>query len=104
MVGDNVAHCFQGMATVLSQNIGIGSAYLFSHGTMVVALSLTFLNLLKSCDLVLFSWRKMEKPKKKGCFSQSLTSYLHNGGTLEHNFNRFWKLQSRAKIFFLIYF
>ena len=36
----------------------------FSHGTIVVALSLTFLNLLKSCDLVLFSWRKMQKTKK----------------------------------------
>ena len=31
---------------------------------IVVALSLTFLNLLKSCDLVLFSWRKMQKTKK----------------------------------------
>ena len=72
----------------------------FSHGTIVVAPSLTFLNQLKSCDLVLFSWRKMQKKTKKTrCFSKSFTSYLHNGSTLEHNLNRFWKLQFRATTF-----
>ena len=71
-----------------------------SHGTILVALSLTFLNLLKSCDLVLFSWRKMPK-KKIWHFSKSFTSYLHKGSTLEHDLNRFWKLQFSATTFVL---
>ena len=33
------------------------------------------------------------------CFSKSFTSYLHNQSTLEHNLNRFWKLQFRATTF-----
>ena len=72
----------------------------FSHDTIVVALSLTFLTLLKSCDLVLFPWRKTQKAKKKTqCFSKSFTSYHHKGSTLEHNLNRFWKVQFRATTF-----
>jgi len=35
------------------------------------------------------------------CFWKSFTSYLHNGSTLEHNFNWFWKLQSRVTTFIL---
>ena len=30
---------------------------------------------------------------------QALTSYLHNGSTLEHDLNRLWKLQFRATTF-----
>ena len=37
----------------------------FSHDTTIVAPSFTFLNVVKSCDLVLFSWRKMPKKKKE---------------------------------------
>ena len=37
----------------------------FSHDTIVVAPFLSFLNMLKSCCLVFFSWRKMQKTKKK---------------------------------------
>ena len=55
---------------------------------------------MKSCCLVLFSWRKMQKTKKEmWCFSKSFTSYLHNGSTSEHNSNRFGKLQHRATTF-----
>ena len=36
----------------------------FSHGTIVVAPVLSFLNMLKSCCLVFFPWRKMQKTKK----------------------------------------
>ena len=36
----------------------------FSHDTIVVAPSLSFLNVLKSCYLVLFSLRKTQKTKK----------------------------------------
>ena len=46
------------------------------------------------------SWRKMQKNKKKMWrFSKSFTSYLHKGSTLEHDVNRFWKLQFRATTF-----
>jgi hypothetical protein len=37
----------------------------FSHDTKVVAPSLIFLNVLKSCYFVLFSLRKTQKKKKK---------------------------------------
>ena len=33
----------------------------FSHDMIIVALSFSFLTVLKSCCLVLFSWRKMQK-------------------------------------------
>ena len=36
----------------------------FSHDTIIVATSITFLNGLKSSCLVLFWWRKMQKVKK----------------------------------------
>ena len=74
-----------------------------SHDTRVVAPFLSFLNVLKSCCLVFFSWRKMQKTKKKQCFWKSFTSYLHNHSTLEHNLNRFWKLQCRATTFLFLY-
>ena len=32
-------------------------------------------------------------------FLKYFTSYLHNRSTLEHDFNRFWKLQFRATTF-----
>ena len=69
----------------------------FSHDTRIVALSFSFLNVLKLCCLVLFSWRKLQKRKKKTQhFSKSFSSYLHNRSTSEHNSNRFRKLQQRT--------
>ena len=77
----------------------------FSHDTIVVAPVLSFLNMLKSCCLVFFSWRKMQKTKKKTQrFWKSFTSYLYNHSTLEHNWNRFWKLQCRATTFVFVPF
>ena len=77
----------------------------FSHDMIVVAPVLSFLNMLKSCCLVFFSSRKMQKNKKKTRrFSKSFTSYLHNHSTLEHNLNRFWKLQCRATTFVFVPF
>ena len=46
-----------------------------------------------------FHWEKCKKPKKTRHFWKSFTSYLCNGSTLEHNSNRFKKLQSRATTF-----
>ena len=44
-----------------------------SHDMLIVASSLSFLNVLKSCCLVLFSLRKMQKTKKKrGAFENLL--------------------------------
>ena len=40
----------------------------FSHDTIIVAPSFSFLNMLKSCDLVLFSLRKMQKKKNAALF------------------------------------
>ena len=72
----------------------------FSHDTILVAPSFGFLNVVKSSYLVLFSWRKMQKTKKKTRrFSKSFTSYLHNRSTSKHNSTRFEKLQCRATIF-----
>ena len=36
----------------------------FTHNATIVVPSFSFLNVLKSCDLVLFSFRKMQKRKK----------------------------------------
>ena len=71
----------------------------FSHNTIIIALSFSFLNVVKSCCLVLFSWRKTQKTKQTRRFSISFTSYLHNRSTSEHNSNRFGKLQHRATTF-----
>ena len=80
----------------------------FSHDTLVVAPFLSFLNTLKSYCLVFCSWRKMQKKKKKKKkmrrFSKYFTSYLHNRSTLEHNLNRFRKLQCRATTFVFVPF
>ena len=81
-----------------------------SHDTIVVAPFLSFLNMSKSCCLVFCSWRKMQnktktKQKQKSqWWEKSLTSYLHNGSTLEHNLDRFWKLQCRATTFAFVPF
>ena len=40
--------------------------------------------------------KNAKKQKKTRRFSKSFTSYLHNHSILEHNLNRFWKLQCRA--------
>ena len=63
---------------------------------MIVALSLTFLTLLKSSYLVLFSWGKCKKVEKSHLWETLFTWYLHNGSTLQHNSNRSRKLQCRA--------
>ena len=77
----------------------------FSHNTIIVALSFSFLNVVKSCYLVLFLWRKMQKKRKKmRHFSKSFTSYLHNESNSEHNSTRFGKLQCRATTFVLTIF
>ena len=41
----------------------------------------------------------MNSKKKMQHFSKYFTSYLHNGSTLQHNLDRFWKLQFRATTF-----
>jgi hypothetical protein len=43
-----------------------------------------------------FHGEKHKKHKKRQCSEKSFTSYLRNRNTLEHNSNRFWKLQSRS--------
>ena len=54
---------------------------------------------------VLFMEKNAKKNKKKTRpFSKSFTSYLHNHSTLEHNSNRFWKLQCRATTFAFVPF
>ena len=52
----------------------------FSHDTTIVAPSFTFLNVVKSCDLVLFSWRKMQKRKKKRGAFQNLLPHISTTG------------------------
>jgi hypothetical protein len=56
----------------------------FSHDTIVVALSLSFLNVVKSCYLVLFSWRKMQKTKKKRGTFENLLPHISTTGALQN--------------------
>ena len=62
-----------------------------------------FSYLSKSVEIMWFGFVFMEKnaknKKKTQHFSKSFTSYLHKGSTLEHDLNRFWKLQFRATTF-----
>ena len=51
-----------------------------------------------------FHGEKCKKQKKTRHFSKSFPSYLHNWSTLEHNLNRFWKLQFRATTFIVVLF
>ena len=63
----------------LNSLLGYAPSFLgeFSHDTIVVALSLSFLNVLKSCCLVLFSWRKLQKTQKKTqCSEKSFMSLI----------------------------
>ena len=53
---------------------------------------------------MLFSWGKMQKGWKSHLWETFFTSYLHNGSTLEHNSNRFRKLQCRATTLILAIF
>ena len=46
-----------------------------------------------------FIEKNAKNKKKTRCFSKSFALYLHNGSTLEHDSNRFWKLQCRATTF-----
>ena len=64
-----------------------------------MALSLSFLNVLRLCCLMFFfHWEKCKRQKAQH-WGKSLRSYLHNGSTLEHNTNWFQKLQWRATTF-----
>ena len=66
---------------------------------MIVALSPTFLTVLKS--LCYFHGGKCKKVEKSHLWETFFTSYLHNGSNLKHNTNRFRNLQCRATISFL---
>ena len=81
---------------VLISHLGYGPSFFghFSHDVIIVAPSLRFINVLKSSSLVLFSWRKTQKGRKK----------LANGRTPEHNLNRSRELQCRATTFVLLLF
>ena len=52
----------------------------FSHDTIVVAPSLSFPNVVKSSHLVLFSWRKLQKNKKKCSAFQNLLPHISTMG------------------------
>ena len=52
----------------------------FSHDTTIVAPSFTFLNVVKSCDLVLFSWRNMQKKTKKRSTFRNLLPHISTTG------------------------
>ena len=51
-----------------------------SHDTIIIAHSFSFLNVVKSCYLVLFSWRKMQKKKKKHGAFQNLLHHISTMG------------------------
>jgi hypothetical protein len=65
--------------------LGHAPAFLgkISHDTIVVALSLSFLNVVKSCYLVLFSWRKMQKKKNCSAF-ENLLPHISTTGALQN--------------------
>ena len=48
---------------------------------------------------VIFMEKNAKNKKKMWHSEKSLSSYLHNGSTLGHNSNRFWKLQCKASTF-----
>jgi hypothetical protein len=48
----------------------------FSHNRIIVAPSLSFLNVLKSCYLVFFSWRKTQDNKKKQDAFENLLPHI----------------------------
>jgi hypothetical protein len=54
----------------------------FSHDTKVVAPSLSFVNVLKACYLVLFPLRKMQKKKKKQDTFENLLPHISTTGAL----------------------
>jgi hypothetical protein len=54
----------------------------FSHDTKVVAPSLSFVNVLKACYLVLFPLRKMPKKKKKRDTFENLLPHISTTGAL----------------------
>ena len=62
-----------------------------------------FSSLYKCVEIMWFAVIFMEKnaknKKKTRRSEKSLSSYLHNGSTLGHNSNRFWKLQCKASTF-----
>ena len=69
----------------------------FSHNIIILAVSLSFLNMLKLSCLMLFPLRKMRKTKTQH-WQKSLMTYLHNGSTLEHNSNWFGKIMNASTI------
>jgi hypothetical protein len=64
--------------------LGYAPAFLgdFSHDTKVVALSLSFLNVLKSYYFVLFSLRKMQNKIKKQVAFENLLPHISTTGAL----------------------
>ena len=54
----------------------------FFHDTVIVAPSFGFLNVLKLFYLVLFSWRKMQKTKKKPGGEKTLLANIFTMGAL----------------------
>jgi hypothetical protein len=66
--------------------LGHAPAFLgkFSHDTIVVALSLSFLNVVKSCYLVLLSWRKLRKKKKKHSTFENILPHISTMGALQN--------------------
>jgi len=70
------------------------------YDMIIVAPSLSSLNMLKSCCLVLLPWRKTQKTKKKKPAVEKILYLISlQQKTLEHTSNRFRKLQHRATTF-----
>jgi len=54
----------------------------FSHNKIIVAPSLSFLNVLKLYCLVLFLWRKSQKNEKKASHEKNLLPHISTTGAL----------------------
>ena len=52
---------------------------------------------------VVFMEKNAKNQKKTRRWEKSFTLYLHNGSTLEHDSNRFWKLHCRATTFIFLH-
>jgi hypothetical protein len=66
--------------------LGHAPAFLgiFSHDTIVVALSLSFLNVVKSCYLFFFFMEKNAKNKKKRGTFENLLPHISTMGALQN--------------------
>ena len=76
--------------SVLISLLGYAPSFLgeFSHDTIVVAPSLSFLNVVKSYYLVLFSWRKLQKTKKNAALRRIFYLISPQGKHLRTYFNQ----------------